>query len=472
MLTRLQIDGFKNLDNVDVKFGFFTCIAGSNGVGKSNLFDAITFLSDLASMPIVQAASRVRGANGQLVDIKNLFVKDVNGKYRPMKFVVEAIVPKEVEDDFDQQGTPAATYLQYSLTLRLADDQSTVFGKDPVYIELERLVAKRKKEAESELGFLGAPTPPGFLTRFTTFPGNRTLPFIETIGEAESVVIRLYGEGKRGAPQKIPARKSPQTVLAGINTNSNLTALAMRREMQSWRLLQLEPSALRAPDEYGSRSVVTANGEHLPATLHRTGAYSDVAAILSDLIPGVEAVKVDNNDVRNLRTLCVTMRGREFTASALSDGTLRFLALAIMASDPDASGLVCMEEPENGIHPLRIPEMVRLVRQLSDVDVANDSWTDLHVIRQVIINTHSPIVVSEINSDELLMADVYYEEKLQKVRFKPIFDTWRGLDAKSCVSRGQVNAYLSGATQSNRPKSVRSFVNESDDDEPVQRSLI
>lgn len=43
MLTRLKVSGFKNLVDVDVHFGPFTCIAGANGVGKSNLFDAILF---------------------------------------------------------------------------------------------------------------------------------------------------------------------------------------------------------------------------------------------------------------------------------------------------------------------------------------------------------------------------------------------------------------------------------------------
>lgn len=48
MLTRLTVNGFKNLIGVDVRFGPFTCIAGANGVGKSNLFDAIRFLSALS----------------------------------------------------------------------------------------------------------------------------------------------------------------------------------------------------------------------------------------------------------------------------------------------------------------------------------------------------------------------------------------------------------------------------------------
>ncbi len=47
MLTRLQVSGFKNLVDVDVRFGPFTCVVGPNGAGKSNLFDAIRFLHAL-----------------------------------------------------------------------------------------------------------------------------------------------------------------------------------------------------------------------------------------------------------------------------------------------------------------------------------------------------------------------------------------------------------------------------------------
>ncbi len=45
MPTRLKVKNFKNLIDVDVRFGPFTCIAGANGSGKSNLFDAIQFLT-------------------------------------------------------------------------------------------------------------------------------------------------------------------------------------------------------------------------------------------------------------------------------------------------------------------------------------------------------------------------------------------------------------------------------------------
>lgn len=52
MLTRLKVSGFKNLDDVDIRLGPLTCIVGANGVGKSNLLDAIGFLSELAQKPL------------------------------------------------------------------------------------------------------------------------------------------------------------------------------------------------------------------------------------------------------------------------------------------------------------------------------------------------------------------------------------------------------------------------------------
>lgn len=458
MLTRLKINGFKNLHDVDLRLGFFTCIAGANGVGKSNLFDAICFLSNLASKQIVEAASLVRGTNEQLTDIKSLFSFDAQGRAIPMEFVVEAITSKEVIDDFERTGNASATYLEYSLTLCLADSEN---AKDPVYIQQEQLKRKSKHQAVNELGFT---TSDDFIQKFIVdSKPKRTTLFIGTSDEADTPIIKLYGEeGRRGAALKIPAKRTPQTVLSSINSVSHPTALALRREMQSWQLLQLEPSALREPDDFASSAKVTANGRHLAAALYRTGLYADVAASLSSLISGIDSVEVDSNEIRKLRTLLVRMSGEPYTASALSDGTLRFLALAIMACDPDAQGLTCMEEPENGIHPLRIPQIVELVRQLSDaLDEEEKSWDDVTKLRQVIINTHSPLVVAELPIDELLMAESFQFKKAQWVRFKPIKDSWRGkygVNNNAGVSKGQIIAYLNGQSLTAKPNTVRAWI--------------
>jgi predicted ATPase len=187
--------------------------------------------------------------------------------------------------------------------------------------------------------------------------------------------------------------------------------------MQSWRLLQLEPSSLRQPDPFTAPTKLAANGSHLAATLYRLAraskgsgsvngsgeaqVFSRIANRLGELIDDVRAVSVDREERRELLTLNVTgSDGTVHPARALSDGTLRFLALTLLELDPEATGLLCLEEPENGIHPDRIPAMLRLLK-----DIATDTEEPLgddNPLRQVIINTHSPAVVGEVADDDIL----------------------------------------------------------------------
>lgn len=70
MLTRLEVNGFKNLLKFAVDFGPFNCIAGPNGAGKSNIFDAIRFLSLLADHTILEAALQVRDTDPLRYEVK------------------------------------------------------------------------------------------------------------------------------------------------------------------------------------------------------------------------------------------------------------------------------------------------------------------------------------------------------------------------------------------------------------------
>ncbi|MGZ0008033.1 AAA family ATPase [Burkholderia gladioli] len=461
MLTRLKVVGFKNLRKIDIQFGLFTCIAGANGVGKSNLFDAITFLCDLASMPILKACSNVRGTHGRASEFESLFFHEKGEKELRMEFLAEMIVPNEVVDDFDRNVKPTATLLEYSLVLRLNTEATLGSSKDPIHIEREELRAKPSSEAQKFLSFnVGADLAKNKKLIFG--PGPRTSPFIETDSKDLDITVLLRSDRSGGQPQKISARKSPQTILSGVNLSSHPTALAARREMQSWRMLQLEPSALRAPDDVFDDASLSPTGKHMPNTLFRLGRYSDIANRLADLIPGVTALDVDTDESRQQRTLLVKMSdGRSYPASSLSDGTLRFLVLAVLASDPDAKGLVCLEEPENGIHPLRIPEMLRLVKELSDADLSGEELAVQHSLRQVIINTHSPLVVAELLDDELLFAESLRLRGASFANFKPIGGTWRARAPNASdsgfITRGELHAYLSGMrarSRSSGPKHV------------------
>lgn len=442
--------GFKNLVDVDVRFGPFTCIAGPNGAGKSNLFDAITFLGDLASMPIMKAASRARGTNGRISDFHSLFFKNSKGDFLPMRFIAEMIVPKSVIDDFDRAAKPTATYLEYTLELRLSGTHADPSPADPIYIEEEGLRAINSSEAAEHLGF---PQTKAWIKKYIVGPGNKRTPFISTniSGNPSQPVIRLFGDQTKagGPPFLVPARKSPQTIVSGANSSSHPTALAARSELRSWRLLQLEPTALRRFDNFGDAPYVSSIGEHLPGALMRIDNPAEVSQRLSELLPDIVSVSVDADEKRQVKTLLLTMKDKEtYTASSLSDGTLRFLALAVLALDPEFGGLLCMEEPENGIHPSRIPQMLNLVRSLSEDAESGDDETLMANIRQLIINTHSPLVVAELRDDELLFAETLKMKGKAFVNFKPLSDTWRQTistaNGTELITRGEILSYLSG----------------------------
>jgi hypothetical protein len=70
------VKGFKNLKEVDVRFGPFTCIAGGNAVGKSNLFDAISSL--LFAERAEQIAGGVRSSSVVFLPLPHTWRADLN----------------------------------------------------------------------------------------------------------------------------------------------------------------------------------------------------------------------------------------------------------------------------------------------------------------------------------------------------------------------------------------------------------
>jgi predicted ATPase len=73
-------------------------------------------------------------------------------------------------------------------------------------------------------------------------------------------------------------------------------------------------------------------------------------------------------------------------ASRLSDGTLRWLMLLIVLLDPTPPPVICIDEPDLGLHPDIIPTLADLLR-------------DASTRTQLILTTHSQSLVSEFSDD-------------------------------------------------------------------------
>jgi predicted ATPase len=456
MLTRLRVSGFKNLVDVDIRFGPFTCIAGTNGVGKSNLFDAIRFLSALASRPLIEAAISVRDEEGKSGDVRSLFHR-VGGVYaEEMFFEADMLIPQEAVDELGQTARASITFVKYTLKLTYRSDQS-LGSLGSLEILEEKLERINQSDAAAQLQF-----PHKVKSwRESVLTGKRSSPFISTEGEGENRHIKLHQDGgSSGRPLSRPASKLPRTVLSATNAAENPTALVVQQEMRSWRLLQLEPTSLRQPDAFTAPTALEPNGAHLAATLYRLAnahraestapeetaenLYAAVASRLSELISDIYKVWVDRDNQRQLLTLMVSNKdGTEHPARALSDGTMRFLALVVLELDLTAEGVICLEEPENGIHPERIAKILELLQGIAtDTDEAVDPDNPL---RQVIINTHSPTVVQQVPEDSLVIAElkdtVSDGKRFKKVSFGCLPGTWR---QKKAPEPSQVNTVAMG----------------------------
>lgn len=464
MLTRLKVSGFKNLVDVDVRFGPFTCIAGANAVGKSNLFDAIHFLSELAGKPLIEAATSLRGGR-RSADVRNLFHQAGDSYSRQMAFEAEMIVPADGLDDLGQVATASVTFLRYALELAY-DEDATTRELGPLRIVREELRHHKKRDAHRHLLFdLSAAA----WRDQVVGSKSRAAPFISTETEGSKKVIKLHQDGgSRGKPVPRLAESLPRTVLSSVNAAESPTALLAKLEMQSWRMLHLEPAALREPDDFNSPPRLSADGSHLPAALyhlaHRNGkhgsdpdpeaTYQQVANRLADLIDDVRMVSVERDPKRELFTLqVVDNRNTSLPARALSDGTLRFLALAVLELETNPRGLLCLEEPENGIHPARIPTLLELLKDIA-VDPTMEPGPD-NPLRQVVINTHSPVVVGSVSEDDLLCAELMEAvrdgERFNRVRFTCLTGTWRTRAEAGAtvmtVSKGKLLSYLNPLRQ-------------------------
>lgn len=451
MLTRLKVQGFKNLIDLELRFGPLTCIAGPNGAGKSNVFDAIRFLSLLADRPLLEAARGVRGG----ADVTELFT---SGGGNAMRLECDLLIADHGQDDLGQPAEASHTFLSYILELRLDRDDALDLPRITLVEEDLRYITKGK--SRSRIGF-----PHSTAWRESVLGSStRRTPYISMDPEErETPVVRLHADGMRqagksrrggGNPSTFLAHRLPRTVLSSAqNADEHRTAVLVRQEMRQWRILQLEPTALRRPDELQAETRIDVTGAHVPATLFRLAStaaepgrvYAEVGNRLSELIDDVRTVRVDRDEARRLLRFMLTDRsGVDLPASSLSDGTLRFVALAVMERDPLATGVLCLEEPENGIHPARMEAMIRLLQDMAvDATLPVD---DDNPLRQVILSTHSPLVASAVAVDELVFAQSRSHgaprAPQRGLEVLPVDSTWRTERGARAVATGDVLAYL------------------------------
>lgn len=390
MITYIKINGFKSFHNFEMEFTPLTVIAGVNAAGKSNLFDALRLLSNLADADKIHNAFR-KEQRGEMLELFTQY--DEENWAKEMQFVVDMLVNNRVKDAWGNEAELKYTRLRYELTIRRFENKN---GMQDIEVASEKLVNLKHQE-DPWVKLLPKATVEFWRPKVSEGRRGRPYIFTDIINDIPTVVVPQDGV-KGGNKRSYPLVNASRTVLSSFDSVDFRHILAAKEEMKSWRFLQLNPDDLRQPtSKITGEDVINSTGKNLAAALYRIqqdDSYSlvEISRKLNSFLSNFVDVKI-KDDVENKQYILslIGEDGKEYTSRVLSEGTLRLLTLCILEQDAKHTGLLCFEEPENGIHPFRVNAMANLLKDLS-----TDFEDKEQPLRQVIVNTHSPLLVSQV----------------------------------------------------------------------------
>lgn len=410
MLTQIEIDGFKTFKDFKVELAPFQVIVGPNGSGKSNLFDALHLLSRLMEDDIATAFQKLRGRDFEQ------FSALAEGKHTDkICMAVEMLVDHKVRDELGQEAELKYTRLRYEISITQGIDEYGLERLNIIYESLKSLPQKEDNWCKKY----------GLLPPNNWLPGNMdtNVSFIDTNATSTRTsipmgvtitqpVISLFSDSdqdKQVIKKTFHAKEALRTVLSSITNIDYPHAFAAREELRSLRFLHLNPKALREPSPAKAPRSLSREGDNMPTTLARMQAedkfaLTDVSRDMANLVPGILEIKLEQDKLSDKYVIYAeTSDQRSFSSQVLSDGTLRLLALATLRNDPQFHGILCLEEPENGVQPLLLRNMARVLREMA-TDFNDPQQVD-EPLRQVLITTHSPSFISQPEViDSLLLA--------------------------------------------------------------------
>jgi predicted ATPase len=391
MLSYIKINGFKSFHNFEMSFSPFTIIAGINASGKSNLFDALQLISRLAEVENIKKAFKE-----QRGEFRELFTQlDEDTISDKIDFTVEMLVNKCVTDAWGNTTNLKYTRLRYKIGIQRVINEST--GMEDLIVKYEYL-ENLKHNDDEWIRVIPADLREMWRPKVTT--GKRGIPYMTTENTNGIPTVLVPQDGTTGNKRRFPLHNSTRTVLSSFDTIDFPHVLAAKEEMKSWKFLQLNPDELRKPTPKDSgEDTIDQHGKNLAAALFRIKQQDpyylvEISRKLHSFLP--EFISVDVIDDKENKQFIIKLKdkdNKEYTSRVLSEGTLRILTLCVIDYDEKFSGLLCFEEPENGIHPFRIKDMANLLKDLS-----SNFKTQNITLRQVIVNTHSPVLVRYVQS--------------------------------------------------------------------------
>ncbi len=341
MLQEFRVDNFKSLINIVFKPQEANLLIGANNAGKTNLCQAMRFVSASSFFTLDVCADQT--VNGR-VGMTN-FALDKS----TIDFFVRADMPYEEE------------HLTFEYTLTISPPQD----------RLREVAVTIDREVLSVSG--GA--------------FDQTLLLNNKFGQ-----IRLLHENDfLGGEQHYVAMTAPRdaTMLQRLyDTNTNPRANRFKQYLTAWTYYDLSPSAMRGSAHKPREYVIATDGSNLASVLYslKTGnerAYRKLLEVIQRIEPRLDLINFFAGSENNVFMYFEDEDAHALSTVNASSGTLRFLALAYVLLVQPRLGLspVCIvEEPENGIYVGFLKTLFEMIEGYPDRP-------------QVIFTSHSPYFI-------------------------------------------------------------------------------
>lgn len=455
MITRIQVTGFKSLDDfsMDLHPGL-NILVGPNGSGKTNIILFFEFLSYLVRRDVSEAISRIGGAGAVFrrmggTDFQTTLSATVYGchpleqnKFCHYKYSFQILFPKEVEYvTFSSQSV----YLKFTRDFIDADQIDQNEGPWDLSI-VQTFDDKMKSKVKVE-----APDPK--LIRF---------PFIERASRKESSVIKRV-------ERMLQAVGFAQEALLNCLPRYTGSFFHIVEDMIGGETYNIVPSRVKAPEDSAKAPGIEKDGAGLSATLYaikykksvyprefpsgmpygyyfhyrRTRQDSGYPVKLLDLLTYINLantsiynIDASNDPFNNQLKVTLSIKDGNYQADlplgAMSDGTIKWITL--ITAVLTASSIFSIEEPENYLHPLMQAQILRIMREILFVR-RKYSFT--------IMTTHSETILNNSKPEELIV--VSFEDGRTNARRCSNADELRQEIGKTGFGLGYY--YLAGAIE-------------------------
>jgi ABC-type transport system involved in cytochrome c biogenesis ATPase subunit len=386
MITRIEALRYRALRHTAQDVGPFQVLVGPNGSGKSTFLDVVAFLGDLLRGGLVAAVQGdpKLGLGQRAPDPSHLvWLREPGG----FELAIELEIPEERRAKLPNGGYAVARYeigvatqaelglVSETLWLKpkatpgaAAATQRTLFPEPPA--PPETIVIPPRKRTPTGWKKVVARGDDPWNVQFMSETSGWNNPF--RIGPTKSALANLPEDESR-----FPV---------GTWVKEILTEGVQR--------IVLASEAMRRPSPPGRARTFLPDGSNVPwvADLLEKVHPDRFAAWVEHVcqaLPDLESIATREREEDRHRYLVLRYKnGLEAPSWLVSDGTLRLLALTLLAYVPQLQGTYLIEEPENGIHPRAVEVVLQSLSSVYDA--------------QVLCATHSPVVVSMAKANQVL----------------------------------------------------------------------